>query len=455
MSQVERRKEQRIKLRIMIQYERVLSEGAFDIPVTTPIRDISMGGVSFYSVEKLDINSKVRITIYVSDRDYVSFQATVIKVMHSAATDGKFIIATKMDSLKQETVDSIESFLNKVNLYNILDNIDLENVMDVNFVTGYDPVIKKIGRLVIGEGRDPFDEYTLRTILLSILDDDRYNKFLATKELNFVLTSPKGSRFRVNYHIQQDKVEGTFRVIPSQIKSPSGLGLPEVVEHILENEKGLVLVAGRTGSGKSTTLAAMVEFINRKRDGIIISVEDPIEYLHVNDRCIIKQREIGRDTLSFSNAAKNALRQNPDILVIGEILDVETMETAITAAETGALVLTTIHAGDASQTLDRVISFFPADVQRHILTRLSLILKGVIVQDLIPRLDNAGLVVASEVVVSTSAVRRVIRDGDWKQIPSLIQMGREVGMRSMKDSLEYLYLNGLIDKEYSTRGDTI
>jgi twitching motility protein PilT len=181
---------------------------------------------------------------------------------------------------------------------------------------------------------------------------------------------------------------------------------------------------------------------------VIISLEDPIEYLHTDKKCIIKQREIGVDTLSFANAAKNALRQDPTVLVIGEILDRETMEVAITAAESGILVFTTLHAANASQALDRIISFFPSDVQRHILSRLALVLRGATTQLLLPRIDRTGFTLISEVLTPTGAVKSVIRNGDWAQIPSIIQTGKNEGMQTFKDSLEDAYRRELIDKEY-------
>jgi len=192
----------------------------------------------------------------------------------------------------------------------------------------------------------------------------------------------------------------------------------------------------------------MVEYLNTTREGIIICIEDPIEYVHTNKKCIIKQREVGKDTLSFFNAAKNALRQNPDILVIGEILDAETMDITLTAAESGTLVLTSLHAPNSAYALDRIVSLFPAELQFHILTRLSLVLLGIITQELVPRADGRGLVLASEVLVINDALRRIIRQGDWKQISTFLQTGRAIGMRSMEESLRELYREGLIGREY-------
>lgn len=440
------RQAQRFKLRCSIQYEKILEDGNFSLPVTVPASDISIRGITFYADEKMDLHSKLRISFSIIEKEKISFIGSVIR-MEISDTPSRFLIGVKIEDIDKESKVMVDEFINKINIYNALDAIDLENVVDIHFVVGYPPIIKKIGEIVITKG-EPFRENILRALLLNILDEERHTKFMNEKETNFVFFYRDGKRFRVNLHIQQGKVEGVFRLIPSQIGLPTQLGLPPAVEKLMENKKGLILVAGRTGSGKTTTLASMIDFLNNKRKAIVICIEKPIEYIHTNKLCIIKQREVGRDTLSFSNAAKNSLRQNPDVLLIGEILDKESMEVAITAAETGMLILTSIHAPDSSQALDRIVSFFPAELQKHMLTRLALILKGIITQELIPRKDGKGLVVATEILMTNDAMKRIIRDGDWKQIPTVIQTGKKVGMQSMRSSLERYFLQGVIDGEY-------
>lgn len=446
MTQDEKRKAKRFKSIFSIQYERVLKDGSLALPVSVPAQNISTLGISFYAAEKMDLHSKLKISFFI-DKETISFIASVLRIEMPKDVSSGFLVGAKIEEIDEENRAKIAKFINKIDIYNILSGINLEDVVDIHFVAGYPPVIKKIGELIIEKG-EPLGEDILKSLLLNTLDEDRYNRFMAEKEINFILVYQKEKRFRVNLHIQQGKTEGVFRLIPSRISLPHQLGLPLAVEELMKNKKGLILVAGRTGSGKTTTLASMVEVLNNKRRGIVICIEKPIEYIHTNKQCIIKQREVGRDTLSFSNAAKNALRQSPDILLIGEILDAETMEVAITAAETGMLILSSIHAADSSQALDRIISFFPAELQRHMLTRLSLILKGVITQDLIPRIDGKSLVVAAEILVVNDAMRRVVRDGDWKQIPTIIQTGRNIGMQSMRMSLEQYFNKGLIDLEY-------
>ncbi len=441
------REAKRFQSPLFIQYEKVLEDGSFALPVAAPVRDISTVGVSFCAVEKMNLHSKVRITFFVDEKK-VSFIGSVVRIEISKDAPSGFLLGAKIEDINEADRTRLNLFIKKIDIRNVLSELELEGVIDIHFVAGYPPIIKKIGELVIQKG-EPLGKDTLKSLFLNILDQDRYKKFMEEKEMNFVFAYEEGKRFRVNLHMQQDRMEAVFRLIPSQVSLPHQLGLPPVVEQLItRNKKGLILVAGRTGAGKTTTLASMVEVLNNKRKGIIISIEKPIEYIHANKKCIIKQREVGRDTLSFSNASKNALRQNPDVLVIGEILDVETMEVAIAAAETGMLVLTSIHAPDSSQALDRIISFFPAELQKHMLTRLSLVLKGIITQDLIPRIDGKGLIVAAEILVVNDAMKRVVRDGDWKQIPTIVQTGRDIGMQSMRYSLEQYFNKGLIDLEY-------
>ena len=365
----------------------------------------------------------------------------------SGRPDMNYIIGVEVEEISDECRIQLADFLKGTDLVRILDAIKLEKVVDIHFVAGYPPIIKKIGSLEI-MNTEPLGKEALQTALLDPLNEKQYRKFINEKEYNFVFNHRGKNRFRANIHIQRGKVEGTFRLIPSESKVPSQLGLPSVVEKFLENTRGLILVAGRTGAGKTTTLASMVEFINKRKQNIIITIEDPVEYLHKDIKSIIKQREVGRDTLSFSNAAKNALRQNPDVLVIGEILDMKTMEVAIAAAESGVLVLSSIHGATSIQALDRIASFFPADMQKHILTRLSLMLKGVITQELLPSRDGEELLVATEIVVMNNPMKRLVRDGEWSQIPSVIETGKSAGMQTMEDSIMKYYRDGLISGEY-------
>ncbi len=442
----ERRNAKRFRVDFYVQYQQVTDDVKGSCPVTVSARDISSAGLSFYSTQKIQMSSELKLTFTLTEKE-ISFIGHIIRMEVSSFNSSDYIIGVKIDKISPEDKEEIEAFLLQIDIDRVVAKVSLTDVMDIHFVTGYPLIIKKFGRIRVLEGKH-FHKSVLRNLAKNMMDEQGYNDFLKTKESNFVYSYKDKVRFRVNFHVQRGNVEGVFRLIPSNVQTLGGLGLPGSVERLADNKRGLILVAGRTGSGKTTTLSSLVEYLNNKRDGIIITIEKPIEYIHTNQKAIIKQREVGRDTLSFSSAAKNALRQNPDVLMIGEILDRETMEVAITAAETGILVLTSIHAGSSSQALDRVSSFFPGDLQKHILARLSLILSGVVTQVLIPRVDGQGFVLGSEVLVMNNALRRIVRDADWKQITSIIQTGRGEGMQSFKNSVEQHFLSGVISSEY-------
>jgi twitching motility protein PilT len=285
-----------------------------------------------------------------------------------------------------------------------------------------------------------------KKIIYSILNDNQKVRFETELELDLSLYIPGVSRFRINVHMQRGCIEAAFRVISSKIKTIEELGLPGIVADLARRPNGLVLATGPTGMGKSTTLAAMVDLINNERQALIISIEDPIEYVHTNKRSIIKQREVGSDTKSFANALKHALRQDPDVILVGEMRDLETISTAITAAETGHLVLSTLHTPDAPQTIDRLIDIFPPHQQKQIMIQLAGSLQGVICQQLLPRKNSSGRVVACEVMTATSAVRSMIRDQKTEQLPTVIQTSAKHGMITMDKTLKRLYEEDLIDE---------
>ncbi|MDD5503940.1 MAG: type IV pilus twitching motility protein PilT [Candidatus Omnitrophica bacterium] len=286
-----------------------------------------------------------------------------------------------------------------------------------------------------------------KRIIYSILNDNQKVRFETELELDFSIYVPDLSRFRVNVHMQRGSIEAAFRVIPSKIKTIEELGLPAIVADLALRPNGLVLATGPTGMGKSTTLAAMVDLINTQKQALIVSIEDPIEYVHRNNKSIIKQREVGSDTKSFANALKHALRQDPDVILVGEMRDLETISTAITAAETGHLVLSTLHTPDAPQTIDRLIDIFPPHQQKQIMIQLAGSLQGVICQQLLPKRSGNGRVVACEIMTATSAVRSLIREQKTEQLPTVIQTSARSGMITMDKTLKMLYEASLIDEE--------
>jgi len=317
---------------------------------------------------------------------------------------------------------------------------------DLHLTEGVPPILRIDGELQHTTYPILTRDESKKTIY-SVLNDEQKVRFETELELDMSLYIPDLSRFRVNVHIQRGSVEAAFRIIPSRIKTTEELGLPAIVAGLARKSNGLVLATGPTGMGKSTTLAAMVDLINTERQSLIISIEDPIEYVHKNKKSIIKQREVGSDTRSFTIALKHALRQDPDVILVGEMRDLETISTAVTAAETGHLVLSTLHTPDAPQTIDRLIDIFPPHQQKQIMIQLAGCLQGVICQQLLPRKDGNGRVVACEVMTGTSAVRSLIREQKTEQLSTVIQTNAQHGMVTMDKTLKKLFDEGIIDEE--------
>jgi twitching motility protein PilT len=321
------------------------------------------------------------------------------------------------------------------------------NASDLHIITNSPPVFRINGELVIVDEYPALSSEETKKLIYDFLSDTQRVTFEERKELDFSLSIPDITRFRVNVHMQRGNVEAALRTVPLKIPTIEELNLPEVVKTLINKPNGMIIVTGPTGMGKSTTLAACVERINEEKKALIITVEDPIEYIHTNKKGVLKQREVGSDTLTFANALKYTLRQDPDVISVGEMRDLETIATALTAAETGHLILTTLHTPDASQTIDRVIDVFPPHQQQQIKVQLSGCLQAIIAQLLLPRADQEGRILATEVLVATPAIRSLIREHRTEQIPSLIQTGAQYGMHSMDKSLKELYQQGLITYE--------
>ena len=317
---------------------------------------------------------------------------------------------------------------------------------DLHVTVGLPPMVRVNGEV---EPLDypPFTANVTRDLVYDVLSNDQRQRLENDWELDFSYSLPRIARFRVNVFFQRGSLGAVFRAIPHELMSLGELGLPKVIEDMTEKPRGLVLVTGPTGSGKSTTLAAMIDKINETRNEHIMSVEDPIEFLHRHKRCIINQREVNQDTKSFAQALKHVLRQDPDVILVGEMRDLETISLAVTAAETGHLVFGTLHTQDAPQTVDRIIDVFPPHQQHQVRTQLANALQGVMTQTLIPRRDGQGRVVACEVLVPTPGVRNLIREGKNHQIYSAMQTGGKFGMQTMDSALVDLVRRGLISRE--------
>ena len=315
---------------------------------------------------------------------------------------------------------------------------------DLHLAAGCVPMIRLRGEMGPLTEYPVLDGVKIRELLYAILTQKQRERFEDELELDASHSIPGVGRFRVNVLVQRDAVGAVMRVIPHEIVPLGALGLPENVANFAALTRGLVLVTGPTGSGKSTTLASLVDVINTSRAVHIMTVEDPIEFLHQHKRAVVNQREVGEDTHSFAAALKHVLRQDPDVILVGEMRDLETISTALTAAETGHLVFATLHTQDAPQTIDRVIDVFPAHQQQQIRVQLATSLQGVVTQQLIPLVGGEGRTVAAEIMVATPAVRNLIREGKVHQIYSAMQAGARFGMKSMDQSLAELVRAGKI-----------
>lgn len=317
---------------------------------------------------------------------------------------------------------------------------------DLHLSVGNPPLLRLHGDLQRVKYKN-LEEDELREMLYEIAPEEIIKRFEEEGEVDFGLEIPDLARFRVNYYKERKGIAAAFRIIPSKIKTVEELGLPTILNKLALLPKGLVLVTGPTGSGKSTTLAAIIDYANRMRYDHIITIEDPIEFVHEPKNCLVNQRELGTHTKSFANALRAALREDPDIILVGEMRDKETIALAIEATLTGHLVLSTLHTISAAQTINRIIDVFPADEQAQIRTTLSEAIRAVISQTMFKRIDKPGRIVATEILIATPAVRNLIREGKIHQIPSMIQTGKKFGMMSLDDViLEYLN-KGIISPE--------
>jgi len=317
---------------------------------------------------------------------------------------------------------------------------------DLHLAAGVPPVLRIDGQL-LATNYAPLTDFEVQRMIYAILTDEQIRTFETEYELDCSYQLRGISRFRVNVYRDRGAVAGAFRVIPSQIPTVRGLGLPLVLEDLSRRPRGLILVTGPTGCGKSTTLAAMIGQINNERSVHIITIEDPIEYLHTHRRSLINQRELGSDTRNFAQALRHALREDPDVILVGEMRDLETMSLAITAAETGHLVFSTVHTNNAAQTVDRVVDVFPPGQQEQIRIQLSNNLEAVLSQQLLPRAGTPGRIAAMEIMIASPAVRNLIREAKAHQITSVIQTSAHLGMQTMDQCLRDLYQRGLITYE--------
>lgn len=360
--------------------------------------------------------------------------ARELKQPSAAHDDRKSLSLSRDQAVEAEEVNHVDDLLRMV---------IKRRASDLHLSAGSAPTLRVDGELVAVHAQK-LGPRKVHELIYAILTDEQIAHFEENWELDFAYSVAGSCRFRVNCHRQRGTIGSVFRAVPVDPPSLDGLGMPDILKTMASRPRGLVLVTGPTGSGKSTTLAAMIREINTHRPCHIVTVEDPIEFLHRNDKSIIIQREVGSDTRSFANALRHVLRQDPDVILIGEMRDLETIAAAITAAETGHLVLATLHTTSAAQTVDRIVDVFPPHQQEQIRVQLSTVLEGIICQTLLPLADGKGRVCAQEVLVATSAIRNLIREGKTHQMPSVLQSSAAEGMQTLDQALKTLVLQAKV-----------
>jgi twitching motility protein PilT len=400
--------------------------------------DISVSGLVFTTEECLDISTPLHLSFdnMPGDRHTRHINATVVRTELDERT-GHYLIGVKFTHLDEENRAAITAALQKTDIIGLLRLTDKADASDLHLCAQHPPFIRVAGQLRPLR-KQALDGLDLADMLYSLLTTQQQQLFEQQHELNFSLSVTPTLRFRINLHKQRGHVEATCRRIEPVTRSFRELHLPDIVQRFADFRDGLVLVAGPTGAGKTTTLAALVEHINATRTAVIITLEHPIEYVYTYKNSLIKQREIGTDTLSYPTALKEAMRQDPDVIVIGEIRDEETMRVTLDAAETGHLVLATLPATNCVHALLRICRFFPQERHDEVLKQLASCLRGITSINLLSRSDQPGVVPVTEVLVRTEAVGKLIRTGALEQIPSAIQTGGKHGMHSQEQALKRL-----------------
>lgn len=444
----DRRLRKRVRSRFTVRYR--LRDEVGSSEHTAETADISSNGLAFLTPFSMPIGSLLEIQIEIPVLDQAITTGARVTRLHEIEKDKTCLVGVTFESLSNSNERAIEAYVQGIDVDRILRKALELKASDVHLVAHRPPMFR------IGGDLTPMDIPPLRVsglerMITAMLSDRQMDQFAKDRELDFAYVLPEGFRFRVNIHIDMGNIEAAMRVVPRKIKNVSELGLPPVIEQMAGLQKGLIVVTGPAGAGKSSTLAAIVDLINSQRSCMIISIEDPVEYVHSIQRGVVKQREVGVDTHSFASALKHVLRQDPNVILVGEMRDLDTISMSITAAEIGHLVLTSLHTSSTTECINRIVDVYPANQQQQVRNQLSECLNAVIGQVLLPRKTGDGMVVATEVLVSNPAIRNLIRQGQTEQIPSCIQSGSQLGMHLLDHSLLNLVRSGAVEFETAKR----
>jgi twitching motility protein PilT len=408
-------------------------------------REVSLEGFQFESKRMIPLGEVLETEVYLPGRATPIECALIVNQLEPLLSKDEFLVGTIYKRIDPSDGMEIVGVLDKLDLFKLLEGALEKGASDVHLTVGQPPMIRVEGVLSPYPGADPIVDGDITAMLFPLLSEKQVRTFIETRELDFGFSPTLNSRFRVNLHWQRGFAEAALRSVPSQVKTFRDLKLPrKALEMFCRQHSGLVLICGTTGAGKTTTMSAMVNFINQNYHRMVVTVEDPIEYMHRNQKSVVKQREIGTDTLDYASALRRTLRQDPDVICVGEILDQDCLASAMKAAETGHLVISTIHAPNTMQALQRAVGLFPPEAKANVSSQLASSLIGIIYQVLLPTVDG-GRVPATEVMMNNNAIRNMIREGRFSSMSSVLQTSRQQGMYTLKNSIDGLIEQGLVD----------
>ena len=446
-SVIDNRKATRLPIAIKFKFK-VIGSSAYDATAVfnASSKNISCLGMLFENEMQFPLDTELKITLQLPGipAKTIEVQGKVIRLEKLSV--GGYDIGVVFSGMSSEIKDEVNKRIERMNIIKLLEKSNKREISDLHLTVNSPPIIRCYGEIKPLDDK-PLSSEEIKEMIYSILTEEQKATFEKNKDLDFAFSPFMDSRFRVSIYQQRGIAEVVFRNILPNIKTREDLGLPSIIDDLCQFRSGIIFISGPTGSGKTTTITTMVDAINKQRSGVILTLEKPIEYLHINIKSIVKQREVGVDVPTFASGLKAALRQDPDVIVVGEVLDSDTIETALQAAETGHLVITSIHATDTIQVFDRILSLFSAPQRDFICTRLSHSLRAVINQKLLPHKNGIGRIVATEICTANMAVKRIIKDRDFIQLASIMQTGMKYKMCLMQDSVTRLFEQNMISAE--------